>query len=145
MHRCRLLWDVLICQRFQSIPGPVGPYLCDFTTKIYAELEATVTKSIWMKTKIKGTDILVRNSKLTGENPEPISKFVGNLMRAYRNGHHGYFSSDREPRPSRYLFLVDGTVPDSLVHLPSLWLLAYLMDPSIVGWNHLAISSYDLK
>ncbi len=132
----------LLCSQLKNAPEPVGSYLSDFTRNLYGGLESAVLKSVWLKSKVQGTNVLVRNRQLTGELPEAISDFVGNLMRAYRNGHHGYFSSEDEPRPSRYLFLVDGTIPDALASLPSIWFLAYLIDPGIVGWRRLELGTY---
>jgi hypothetical protein len=132
----------LLRNQFKKAPDPVGSYLCEFTRNLYGSLESAVLRSVWLKSKVQGTNVLVRNKQLTAEVPETVSDFVGNLMRAYRNGHHGYFSSKEEPRPSRYLFLVDGTIPDALASLPSLWFLAYLIDPGIVGWRRLGLGIY---
>jgi len=132
----------LLCSQLKRVPDPEGPYLCEFIRILYAGLESAVLKSVWLKSKVQGKSVLVRNKQLTGESPEVVSEFVGNLMRAYRNGHHGYFSSKDEPRPSRYLFLVDGTIPDALASLPSIWFLAYLIDPGIVGWRRLEMGMY---
>lgn len=132
----------LLCGQLKRVPDPEGPYLCEFIRNLYAGLESAVLKSVWLKSKVQGKSVLVRNKQMTGESPEVVSEFVGNLMRAYRNGHHGYFSSKDEPRPSRYLFLVDGTIPDALASLPSIWFLAYLIDPGIVGWRRLELKAY---
>ena len=58
---------------------------------------------------------------------------------------HGYFTdADKDKRrPSRYLWMVDGNVPDSITSLPALWLLAYLVDQTFVGWNPLPIGIAD--
>lgn len=77
---------------------------------------------------------------------EMISRpdFVAELMRAYRNAHHGYFSAadERNKRPSRYLFLADGDLPAEIMALPALWWLAYVADPSMVGWKYLPIDRF---
>lgn len=135
--------STLLCDQLSKIPGPVGTYLCSFTQQCYATLQSAVYDSVWLKSKAQSNHVLVRDNSLTAEVSEPIAQFVGNVMRAYRNGHHGYFSSPGETRPSRYLFLVDGRLPDVIVNLPSLWLLAYLIDPNTVGWGRLGVSEYD--
>jgi hypothetical protein len=133
---------VMVGQRLRGIPG-IGDYLHEFTIRCYDDLKTTILQSVWLKSKVAGNEVVVRDRLLTGENREPIADFVANVIRALRNGHHGYFSSEKEPRPSRYLFLVDGTVPDSMLSLPTVWLLAYLADPSLVGWKRLAVNAYD--
>ena len=71
--------------------------------------------------------------------------FVAELMRCYRNAHHGYFTAApaSHNRPSRYLFLVSGDLPAEMAALPALWWLAYLADPGMIGWKHLPINEYD--
>lgn len=133
----------LLCDQFALIPDPIGSYLCSFARERYATLQSGIYNSVWLKAKAHNNHVLVRNNSLNAEVPEPIADFVGNLMRAYRNCHHGYFSSPGETRPSRYLFLVDGTLPDAIVNLPSLWLLAYLIDPGLVGWKRLGVNQYE--
>ncbi len=86
----------------------------------------------------------MRNKDLSAEVTVPRADFVADMMRAYRNGHHGYFTAaDKSNRPSRYLFLTDGDLPAELGALPGLWWLAYLADPTLVGWKHLPVNEYE--
>ncbi len=128
------------------VPGTVGSYVRTLVDTLYLELEEKTVKSVWRSKNISVTPpgILVPSKKGGSPKLETHEEFVANLMRAYRNGHHGYFSSaDEAKRPSRYLSLVDGNVPDSITSLPSLWLLAYLANPSFVGWHYLDINAYE--
>ena len=86
----------------------------------------------------------MRDRELTSEVEIPTPEFTSEVMRAYRNAHHGYFTTgDRSNRPSRYLFLVDGNLPVEMSALSVIWWLAYLADPKFVGWRHLEIGAYD--
>jgi hypothetical protein len=135
----------LIAPRLASLPAPFATYLNDVTAQVYRSTEKAVLDSLWLPGKITPNGILVRSEDLTRENPMSTPSFVANVMRAYRNAHHGYFSADpgSHNRPSRFLFPVDGALPIEMSALPSLWWLAYLADPSLVGWNHLKIGAYD--
>ncbi len=133
----------LIQSRLSGIPG-IGDRLAKIAEMVYGQLRDTVLDSIWMRSKATAAGIAVRDRHLHTEIVESPDEFVANVMRAYRNGHHGYFTdSDPQNRPSRYLWMVDGNVPYSITALPALWLLAYIADPGLIGWKPLAIASYD--
>jgi hypothetical protein len=127
------------------LPEPFRSYFQDLSTKLYGEIEKAILDSVWFKPKVTTAGVAVRNKDLTGENVEPPPRFVANVMRAFRNAHHGYFTlrDAGKNRPSRYLFPITGNVPDSITTLPVLWLLAYLANPRITGWNHLEVNHYD--
>ena len=127
-----------------QLPAPFDSYFPDVADKAYRKIEETVVASVWRKQKVSAAGIIVRNKDLTSETAVSPSEFTSEVMRAYRNAHHGYFSAgDRGNRPSRYLFLVDGNLPVEMSALPVLWWLTYLADPKFVGWEHLEISAYD--
>jgi hypothetical protein len=135
----------LVVSRLRRLPEPFATYFCDVATQVYAALEKTIVESIWLKDKITANGILVRNEDLTVESPMPVPTFVSEVMRCYRNAHHGYFSSAKRARnrTSRFLFLVDGNLPVEMSALPVLWFLAYLVDQSMVGWKQLPIHTFD--
>ncbi len=135
----------MIAPRFAHLPTPFDKYLSDLTMQVYGKIEETVLRSVWLSSKVTPQGVLVRNEDLSQENPMAVPKFVGEVMRAYRNAHHGYFSADpaSKNRPSRFLFLVDGNLPVEMSALPILWWLAYLAEPRLIGWNHLEINAYD--
>lgn len=134
----------LIASRVARLPAPFGGYLSDLTSQIYLRIQDTVVGSVWRRNKVKSEGILVMDERLAREELVPVPRFVAEVMRGYRNAHHGYFSSSgNRQRPLRFLLPVNGNMPVEISALPALWWLAYLADPSLVGWNHLKIDAYD--
>jgi len=135
----------LLRDRLRQLPGPFGSELPALAEQLYGRIEETVVNSVWLKSKVVADGVLVRSRDLTREEPVSRSDFVAELMRVYRNAHHGYFTAadQRQNRPSRYLFLVDGDLPVEMLALPALWWLAYLADPGLVGWKHLPINFFE--
>ncbi|WP_417745376.1 hypothetical protein [Rosistilla oblonga] len=130
---------VLIKDALRSIDG-IGGRLLTMAAKIYEDLRKSIVASVWNRSRVTSNGILVPNRRGTTDNCEPTDIFVANLMRAFRNGHHGYFTeADNSRRPSRYIWMVDGRIPDSITMLPTLWLLALLADPTLLGWNPIPI------
>jgi len=135
----------LITPPFADLPSPFDRYFSNLASDVYQKIEQTVLDSIWVRSKVTPNGILVRDQELSKEETMPVSNFVGEVMRAYRNAHHGYFSADRvsRNRPSRFLFLVDGNLPVEISALPVLWWLAYLANPeAMVGWKYLQVGAY---
>lgn len=130
--------------RLADLPGPFGRYFSALADRVYGKIEQTVVESIWNRAKVTPAGVLVRDRDLASENVMATPDFVAEVMRCYRNAHHGYFSADptSKNRPSRFLYLVDGNLPVELSALPVLWWLAYLADPAMVGWRHLLIGAY---
>lgn len=96
---------------------------------LYNNLNETIKNSVWLDYRINGNDIIVKDKSLTNDINEDISLFTSNVIRVLRNTHHGYFSrNDQNKRPSRYLSLVDGNIPDSFSSLTLFWLLCLLED-----------------
>lgn len=120
----------------KKLPEPFCSYTITTLKNIYAELKGTIEDSIWLEDIKDGDKVKVMNKNLDNEQEETLDDFVANLMRAYRNAHHGYFTAlDNKNRPSRYLSIVKGDLPDSISFLPILWLLAFLNEPQIIGWK----------
>jgi hypothetical protein len=131
--------------RLRQLPAPFGPELAELAGCLYRRIEDTIINSIWLKSKVAPQGVMVRKKKdLSQEELVPRADFVAELMRAYRNAHHGYFSEGDKSnkRPSRYLFLADGDLPAEITALPGLWWLAYLADPGMVGWKYLPIGTF---
>lgn len=129
----------------KSLPQPFLDYFEKVNAEIYNELLHKVIDSIWIKNKItKDGKIKIKNNKLNNEKEETKEEYVANFIRAIRNTNHGYFSEeDRQKRPSRYLVLSNGNIPDSISYLPFLWLLAFLNDPrEFLGWEQLKWNEY---
>ncbi|MBD3676520.1 MAG: hypothetical protein HUJ26_23665, partial [Planctomycetaceae bacterium] len=134
----------MISESLKGIPG-VGDSLAKMSNDCYDELRKVVIESVWYKQKVTNTGVLVKKKNLIDEVEESQDVFVANVMRALRNGHHGYFTEgEKQKRPSRYLSLVTGETPDSMIQLPMLWFLAYLADPKILDWEPLQIGGYEL-
>ncbi len=135
----------LLSASIRQLPAPFGTYFSGVLDELYKDLLDTIIDSVWFTSKRKANQIWVRTASGSGiDAPESYDEFCGNLMRALRNSHHGYFTSgDKSKRPSRYLFLSDGNTPDSLSYIPVLWWLSYLVNQDMVGWKPMALSSFD--
>jgi hypothetical protein len=127
-----------------GLPGPFARYFTEVADKVYQQLGQTVMNSVWNRGKVRPDGILVRDRELSREDVMPGPDFVAEVMRCYRNAHHGYFSADpsSQNRPSRFLYLVDGNLPVEMSALPVLWWLAYLADPGMVGWRQLPVGAF---
>ncbi|OAI50250.1 hypothetical protein AYO44_17945 [Planctomycetaceae bacterium SCGC AG-212-F19] len=136
---------LLLRGRLALLPEPFSADLMALVERLYKAIEDKVIASIWIKSKVEPGGVKVRDKELKNEKVLPPGDFVGELMRVYRNAHHGYFTAGdpRQQRPSRYLFLVDGNLPLEMTALPALWWLAYLADSTLVGWKHLPLAAYD--
>jgi hypothetical protein len=135
----------LLVPRLAAMPSPFDAYFADLARQVYDKIEETVLASVWRPGKLTPGGVLVRDRDLAKETAIPLPQFVAEVMRAYRNAHHGYFSADpiSQNRPLRFLFLVNGNLPVEMSALPSLWYLAYLADPGFVGWKPLGINSFE--
>lgn len=124
-----------------SLPGSVKPFVDGVVETVYGDLQRTAEKSIWIPGKLSGETVEVRSKDLSKENSEDIGQFVGTLMRSLRNTHHGYFSRlDNTNRPSRYLAMSTGDLPDSLTSLAFIWILCVLADvEQVTGWKSLGV------
>ncbi|MBN8568726.1 MAG: hypothetical protein J0M18_03770 [Ignavibacteria bacterium] len=104
--------------------------LINVLEKIYDDLEKNIKDSIWVRTKVNGNDVNVKNKALATENIENISDFTTHVIRALRNTHHGYLTrkDPRGNRPSRYLSLITGELPSTLPSLAFIWIICLLED-----------------
>lgn len=97
---------------------------------IYNNLKKLIIESVWLNEKKTGVGISVKDKMLKNEITEDYDSFTGNVIRSFRNLHHGYFTkSDSRQRPSRYLSLIDGNMPNEFPTLAILWILALLESP----------------
>jgi hypothetical protein len=129
----------------RRLPEPFGTELGRLCDDAYAELEKTIVDSVWLPALIESDGIRVRSRDLSRYNKEDVGLFVSNVMRTLRNSHHGYFTrlDQRQTGSSRYLWPVDGNIPDVLTLLPALWFLAYVSEPGLVGWKPLPRQAFD--
>jgi hypothetical protein len=128
------------------MPEPFRTHFVTSARSGYEALETAVVNSIWFKNKVTETGVLVRDKNLSNEQELSRSEFTSELMRAYRNGHHGYFTTlDKHGRrPSRYLFMVDGNLPAEMLALAPLWWLSFLASPDFAGWKTLLVNQYEI-
>jgi hypothetical protein len=135
---------VLLRDRLGRLPAPFGDKMRELAEELYRKIQQTIVGSVWLRSKVTDQGVTVKTRNLAQENVLPHADFTSEMMRAYRNAHHGYFSTgDPGNRPSRYLYLADGNLPAEITLLPVLWFLAYLADPTLVGWHQLPVSAYD--
>jgi hypothetical protein len=128
-----------------SLPAEARSFFLRIADDVYKDLEDTVARSLWLKDSVTAGIARVKSRDLRKDVDEPIGQFVGTLMRALRNTHHGYFSHlDPGNRPSRYLAMSTGNIPDSLSSLALLWALCLLASPkAVTGWAPLGFDCYD--
>jgi hypothetical protein len=130
----------------QKLPTPFSDYLVGVIENLYVHLESTVIASMYVKGKIAASGgILVKNRDNTAEIEESQPDFTANVVRALRNAHHGYFTElDRSRRPSRYLALVTGDLPETLSYLGVLFAIGLLADPeALIGWRTMPVGAFD--
>ncbi|MBK3804040.1 hypothetical protein GAY33_33720 [Azospirillum brasilense] len=129
----------------QTIPKPVQGVLMDATDAVYDHLKSTIMGSIFVPAKIKANgNVTVRNKSGTGEAEVTPDDFTANVIRSLRNTHHGYLTkNDTQQRPSRYLALVTGNVPDTMPYLGLLFSVALLADSeALFGWRALPVKNW---
>lgn len=131
----------LLLGALSRLPAPFAAHLTSVAETIYDELLSTLRSSVWVKTKLTAAGVLVKDRELKSEREEASADFAANLLRALRNAHHGYMTHrDRQQRPSRYLALSTGDVPDSLACLGLLWAVALLSAPEdMIGWRWMPV------
>lgn len=129
-----------------SLPEPYRSYLDEISSKVYLELQTVVKDSVWIASKVETDGVMVKDRTLQSENKESWPDFVSNVMRVFRNTHHGYLTTadEKSKRPSRYLAMVNGNTPDSLSYLGVLWALCLLANPKeMIGWEWIPTGFYD--
>lgn len=128
-----------------SLPTEARSFFLRIADDVYSDLEGTVQRSLWLKDSLTAGIARVKSRDLARDVDEPFGQFVGTLMRALRNTHHGYFSHlDPGNRPSRYLAMSTGNISDSMSSLALLWALCLLASPqAVTGWAPLGFGCYD--
>jgi hypothetical protein len=138
--------QVLLKAALGTVPAPFATVVADIVDAIYINLRDTIVASVFVPTKKTSSGILVCNKDLSSENMESTDDFTANVIRALRNTHHGYLTrNDRHSlRPSRYLALVNGTLPEAFARLgPLLALAAVVASEEIFGWKFMPTGTSD--
>jgi len=135
----------LLKAALRTAPAPFDTILLDIAADIYDNLRATIIGSVFVPAKKNASGILVRNKDLSKENLESFDDFTANVTRALRNTHHGYLTNnDPSLRPSRYLALVNGSLPEAFARLGSLLALAATVDPeTMFGWKFMPVGAFE--
>jgi len=135
----------LIKTAFNSAPERFRGIIMSITDDIYDNIQETIVNSVYVNKKKTSSGILVLDNRLSAEQVESHPEFTANVIRALRNTNHGYLSkNDRGLRPSRYLALVDGNVPEAFARLGTLLALAAVVDPqTMFGWRFLPTGTMD--
>jgi len=130
---------------FSTAPPPFASILVEVSNAFYESLRSEVIKSVFVTSKRTDSAIFVRDKKNSKEIPESYDDFTANVVRALRNTHHGYLTkNDKQLRPSRYLALVDGTIPEAFSRLGLLLSLATAIDPeTLIGWKFKPLAAFD--
>jgi len=119
-----------------KIPGVVGEYLRKMCDVAYDDLRETVEKGIWLPGAVNAGWVKVNSGK-NKSRYLPLNLYVATQMRSLRNMHHGVLATENRPYQAGIIFPSKGYVPKMISTLPTLWLLAFLADPSFVEWSPL--------
>jgi hypothetical protein len=131
---------------FATAPNSIRNILLDGAASVYDDLRTTVLNSVFVAAKrTSAGGVLVRDRTLSVEREEDGDTFTANVVRALRNTHHGYMTAgDKQSRPSRYLALVTGAVPDTMTYIGVLSGLAMLGNSSeMIGRPPYPKAAYD--
>jgi hypothetical protein len=83
----------ILRDRLALLPAPFGHDLPALADQLYQKIQEAVIGSVWLRSKVTDSHVMVRDKALAAERPMPHADFVAELMRCYRNGHHGYFTA----------------------------------------------------
>jgi hypothetical protein len=135
----------VIKSSMKSLPEGVRGRFELFAEILYRQLRDTAIASIWLTNAVTDSGIIVKSKDLKNQEIKSVDDYTGELVRALRNTHHGYFTHlDPANRPSRYLAISTGDLPDGVSSLPLVWVLALLSDPiTLIGWEPLAVGEYE--
>lgn len=122
----------LIDHCFATMPPGIRAQLVQARDAAYAQLTNSVLNGVFMPgARQAGGGVSVAGRGGAPPAVEADDVFVANVMRALRNTHHGYLTS-QDPHAeavSRYLAITNGNVTDDISLLPAIWWLACLGNP----------------
>lgn len=122
----------------QKYPSPFSLFFTSECDGIYDVVHQKVLgkDGLWMTYRRKPSGVQTRHwdktSKSFQENPSLYSEdeFVGEIVRAIRNTHHGYISDhDKRRRFAIFVSMHTGQLPDEFTAIPQLIWLAVIQDP----------------
>ncbi len=127
-----------LLSKLQSLPAPFDTFFRAECDRIYDILYQTVLgkDGLWMNYRRTAKGIRTRkwdkDSSSFRDNPDVCSEdeFVGEIVRAVRNTHHGYVSDeDKKRRFAVFGSMHTGKLPDEFTAIPQLIWLATIEDP----------------
>jgi hypothetical protein len=135
---------IILKSAFGTITPPFDAIFVDVVDTIYDQLRDSIIDSVFVPSKKTPSGVLVRAKDLLSENVESIDEFTANVIRSLRNTHHGYLTTnDRSLRPSRYLALVTGNLPEVFARFGCLLALAAVVAPATVfGWKPISTGEF---
>jgi hypothetical protein len=122
----------------QQYPAPYSTFFADECKRVYDNLHNTVlgTDGLWMSYRRTTTGIQTRRwDETSGMFSERSTlytedEFVGEVVRAIRNTHHGYISdNDERRRFAVFVSMHTGQLPDDFTAIPQLIWLAIIQNP----------------
>lgn len=136
-----------LTRAFGTMPNVIRKNLVDAAEAVYTHVHETIVNSVFVDSKrTPAGNVLVRDKKLSTEKEETPAEFVANVVRCLRNTHHGYLTKrdTKSLRPSRYLALVSGNLPNTFQYLGTLFALAFVADPkTMIGWECLPVGAFE--
>jgi hypothetical protein len=122
----------------RAYPNPFGMFFADECKRVYESVYDTVlgADGLWMTFRRTKTGVNAREwdkkRKLFHDRATPYTEdeFVGEIVRAVRNTHHGYISQrDERRRFAIFVSMHSGKIPDDFTLIPQLMWLSAMQDP----------------
>lgn len=119
----------------ERLGQPFGDFFKTEAARVYNSLYDTLLskEGLWMEHRRTATGVNIRawnrGKKMFNEKTKTFDEFVGMTVRAVRNTHHGYISTDDDRRFATYFSLHTGKLPDIFTAIPQLIWLAVLESP----------------
>ena len=122
----------------QKYPVPFSAFFADECDRIYDRLHQTVLGEggLWMKYRRQEDGIHTREWDKTSKTfidhlpPYTEDEFVGEVVRAIRNTHHGYISdNDKRRRFAVFVSMHTGQLADEFTAIPELIWLSVIQNP----------------
>jgi len=120
-----------------TAPERLRAEILSMAIEVLDELEQHICRSLVIPSRANDNGVQMPCHDSDKEEYKSWPEFIGGLMRALRNSHHGYAL---KPNNMQYFPLVTGNIPDSITHLGAILGLAAILAPrAITGWNWPAV------
>lgn len=134
----RTFANTILSPNLTQYPSPFSTFLPSECDRIYDELYRRVlgSEGLWMTYRRQAAGIQTRlwdkssRSFIESASLKTDDEFVGEIVRAIRNTHHGYVSdNDSRRRFAVFVSMHTGQLPDDFTAIPQLIWLAVLQNP----------------